>query len=79
MDVRRAWVHWRIDGIFTFFLEVTHCIEEKKPNQKECNKFKVGVYIGVGGSVHNNRQHLVDSFQNRTTVYGMKNCSHSGK
>lgn len=52
--------------------------KKKKINQKECNKCKAGVYVGVGDGVHNNR-HLVDPFQNRTTVYGMKNCSHSGK
>lgn len=79
MDVHSTWVHWCIDGIFTFFLEVTHCRKQKKKlNQKECNKCKAGVYVGVGDGVHNNR-HLVDPFQNGTTVYGMKNCSHSGK
>lgn len=50
---------------------------KKKQNQEECNQCKVGVHVGIGAL--NNRQHLVDPFQNRTTVYGMKNCSHSGK
>lgn len=37
MDVHGAWVHWRIDGIFTFFLEVTHWIEEKNLNKSVIN------------------------------------------